>query len=346
MDFDLLKRIVEAPGAPGFEHAIREEIQTIITPYVDHIHVDGMGNLIARSGPKEARPVVMAVAHMDEIGLISTHIDDSGFIRFHTLGGFDPTTLITQRVWVHTPQGEDLLGVIGSKPIHVQSAAEKKKVPKIKDLFIDVGLPKEQVIEKVPAGTPITRNRPLDLMGNCITGKSLDNRLSVYILIEALRKSNSTDNTFYAVFSTQEEVGIRGARTAAQAIQPDIGIALDVTLANDVPGSQSHEHCTKLGEGTAVKVLDKSVISTPELVRFISNLADEHDIKLQREVLTAGGTDTSAMQYLIGSSAHVSCISTPTRYIHSTTEVAHTEDINYSIDLMRHLIEQLHTYSQ
>jgi putative aminopeptidase FrvX len=344
MDFELLKQIVEVPGAPGFEHRIRQTISDLIEPHVDELSTDGMGNLIARIGPSNDQPSVMAVAHMDEIGLITTHIDDSGFIRFHTLGGFDASTLITQRVLVHTPDGDDLLGVIGSKPIHVQSASERKQSPKIKQLYIDLGLPADEVKERVPSGTPVTRYRPLEQMGHCITGKSLDNRLSVYILIEALRQASEAQLPFYAVFSTQEEVGVRGARVAANAIKPDIGIALDVTLANDVPGTQSQDYCTKLGEGTAVKVIDKSVISTPELVRFISELAGEHDIALQREVLTAGGTDTSAMQYLMGLGTHVSCISTPTRYIHSTAEVAHSEDIDHSISLMTRLIERIHTY--
>lgn len=344
MDFELLQEIVEAPGAPGFENTIRETIQSIIEPYVDDLSIDGIGNLIARVGPKRGAPVVMAVAHMDEIGLISTYVDDSGFIRFHTLGGFDPSTLITQRVLVHTADAEDLMGVIGSKPIHVQSATERKKAPKIESLYIDVGLPPDEVRTLVPSGTPITRYRPLKKMGNCVTGKSLDNRLSVYILIEALRKVKQSQNSFYAVFSTQEEVGIRGARVATNSIQPDIGIALDVTLANDVPGTQSQDYCTKLGDGTAVKVIDKSVISTPELVSFITDIAQQNHIKLQREVLTAGGTDTSAMQYLMGLGTQVSCISTPTRYIHSTAEVAHNEDIDHSIQLMTLLIEQIHNY--
>jgi tetrahedral aminopeptidase len=341
MNIDLLRKIVKAPGAPGHEQPVRDVVISAIKDHVDEYYVDRMGNLIVRK--KGSGPKVMAAAHIDEISLISTKIDSNGFIRFSTLGGFDPETLITQRVIVHGK--EDLPGVIGNKPIHIQSDSEKKAKSKLSNLFIDVGLKPEKVKELVPDGTPITRDKDLLIMGDCISSKSLDNRISVFILVEAIKQSASVNSDFYGVFTVQEEVGVRGARVAAQAIQPDIGIALDVTLANDLPGVSDHEKCTILGEGIGIKVMDKSIICTPTLVKYLEKLARKHNIPYQREVLTAGGTDTSAMQYLMGIGSHVSSISCPTRYIHSTVETCAISDVEAGIKLANVCIEQIGSYN-
>ena len=341
LNFELLKEIVSTPGAPGFEDPIRDVIIRHIKDHVDEYSVDRMGNLIARI--KGDGPKVMAAAHMDEISLISTHVDSKGFIRFSTLGGFDPETLITQRVIIHGKK--TLPGVIGTKPIHIQTDSEKKTKSKLKNLFIDTGLPTDDVKKIVPNGTPITRDKDLLQFGNSISSKSLDNRISVYILIEALQRAKKTNCDFYAAFTVQEEVGIRGARVAAQAIQPEIGLNLDVTLANDLPGVGDHEVCTQLGEGIGIKVMDKSVICTPTLVQYLEQLAESHSVKSQREVLTAGGTDTSAMQYLVGIGSHVTSISCPVRYIHSTAETCSVSDVKAGIELTSLCIENIGSYS-
>ncbi|MEX0647545.1 MAG: M20/M25/M40 family metallo-hydrolase [Balneolaceae bacterium] len=340
MDTELLNQIIETPGAPGHEKPIRDLVISLVKDHVDELHTDRMGNLIARK--KGGGPKVMAAAHLDEISLITTHVDSKGFIRFSTLGGFDPETLITQRVWVHGK--EKLPGVIGTKPVHIQSDEEKKSKSKLSDLFIDVGYKEKKVKNLVPDGTVITRDRDLRIMGDCISSKSLDNRISVFILVKALMESKKSNADFYAVFTVQEEVGIRGARVAAQAIQPEIGINLDVTLANDLPGVSDHEKCTVLGEGIGIKVMDKSIICTPSLVAFLEQIAENESIPHQKEVLTAGGTDTSAMQYLMGIGSHVTSISCPTRYIHSTVETCAVSDIKAGIELTKACIEQIGSY--
>jgi tetrahedral aminopeptidase len=341
MNIDLLRNIVDAPGAPGHEQPIRDLLIELLEGHADELKTDRMGNLIVRK--KGNGPKVMFAAHMDEISLIATRVDSNGFIRFSTLGGFDPETLISQRVVVH---GKEILpGVIGNKPIHIQTDAEKKQKSKTRDLYIDVGLKEEKVKELVPDGTVITRERSLIKMGDCISAKSLDNRISVYILAEALLKNTKPGADIYAVFTVQEEVGIRGARVAAQAIQPDIGIALDVTLANDLPGVSDHEKCTIMGEGIGIKVMDSSIICTPSLVNFLEELAETNSIPHQREVLTAGGTDTSAMQYLMGIGSHVTSISCPTRYIHSTVETCAISDVVAGIDLTTACIQSIGKYS-
>lgn len=342
MDFELLERIVSAPGAPGFEGAVRSVIEEAVKSHADECYTDRMGNLIVRK--RGDGPRIMAAAHMDEISLITTKVDSNGFIRFSELGGFDAETLVSQPVLIH---GRDTIpGVIGSKPVHLQSDEEKKSKTKLKNLFIDTGiLDAGRVKELVPDGTPVTRLRELTTMGDCISSKSLDNRISVYILVEALRTASSCNSDFHAVFTVQEEVGIRGARVAAQAIQPEIGIALDVTLANDLPGAGDHEKCTELGKGIGIKVMDKSIICSPTLVNYLEQMAENNSIPYQREVLTAGGTDTSAMQYLMGIGSHVTSISCPLRYIHSSVETCAIKDVEAGIKLARLCIEQAGTYT-
>jgi len=340
MNFDLLASISETPGAPGFEEKIRSLIIDQIKDHCDEYHVDGIGNLVVHR--KGGGPRVMAAAHMDEISLIAKFIDDQGFIRFHTLGGFDPTTLSTQRVIVHGK--EDLTGVIGTKPIHAQSPEERKKAPKTENFFIDVGLPVEKVRELVPVGSPITRERTLKKMGDFVTGKSLDNRVSVYMLVETIRQLNDVNCDFYGVFTVQEEVGIRGARVATNKLQPEVGITLDVTLSNDIPGVDTRDRCTKIGDGIGIKIMDGSAICTPALISFAEQIADKYNITYQRELLTAGGTDTSAIQYLTGQGAHVTGLSIPLRYMHSTVETVAISDIDNGINLLKNMVHHLNEY--
>ncbi len=338
LNLKLLSDLCETPGAPGFESPIRERIIKEVEPFADQIRTDRMGNLIVRKKGGERR--VMAAAHIDEISLIVTGIDKNGFVRFHTLGGFDAKSLLNQRVILHG--SEDVPGIIGGKAPHTQTDEEKKRSPKTTDLFIDCGLPEEDLKKIVKPGTPVTRWQPLHQVGNNLSCKSLDNRISVFILIEALRLAESTGVDFYGVFTVQEEVGLRGARVAAADIAPEIGIALDVTLANDLPGADTHQKISELGNGTAIKVMDGSVICSPELVQFMEDEAETQNIKTQREILTAGGTDTAALQYLTGVGAKVGCVSTPTRYLHTTVETCCVEDVQAGIALMKHLIENIH----
>lgn len=339
----LLKKICETPGAPGFEDRIRNFIEQEISSLVDDIKTDNMGNLIALKKGRE-RKKVMVAAHMDEISFIVTHIDEDGFIRFHTLGGFDPKTLTSQRVIVHGK--EDLIGVMGSKPIHLMKPEERKKAPEIKDFFIDLGLPGEKVKEIVSLGDPITRERELIEMGDCVNSKSLDNRVSVFILIETLRrlKDKEIPYDFYAVFTVQEEVGLRGALKTGHLIDPDFGLGLDVTIAFDLPGAQAHEMVTQLGGGTAIKILDGYTICDPRMVQYLKQLAAKHNVKWQPEVLPAGGTDTAGIQRAGKHGAIAGAISIPLRHMHQVIEMANKHDILASIDLLEWAILEMDQY--
>ncbi|MEY4595520.1 MAG: hypothetical protein RIQ47_1930 [Bacteroidota bacterium] len=338
----LLKEICEIAGAPGFESRVREIVLREIRPLCDDISIDNMGNVTALKKGRE-RKKVMVAAHMDEIGFIITHIDDNGFLRFHTLGGFDPKTLTAQRVIVHGRQ--DVIGVMGSKPIHIMSPEERNKTAQITDFFIDLGLPKDEVLKLVRIGDPVTRQRELIEMGNCVNCKSIDNRVSVFILIETLRQLKNHPYDLYAVFTVQEEVGLRGANVAAHHIEPDFGFGLDTTIAYDVPGSQPHEQVTKLGKGTAIKIMDASTICDARMVDFMKKTADKHSIKWQPEILQAGGTDTAGVQRMGKTGAIAGAVSIPTRHIHQVIEMADKEDIRGSIDLLTHCIQELDQHS-
>lgn len=343
INVELLKEICEVAGAPGFEQRVREIVLREVTPLVDSVSIDNMGNLTALKKGKENKRVMIG-AHMDEIGFIVTHIDDNGFIRFHTLGGFDPKTLTAQRVIIHGK--EDVIGVMSSKPIHVMSPEERTKLAKLSDYFIDTGMKKEEVEKLISIGDPITRERELIEMGNCVNCKSLDNRLAVFILIEMLREMKETEVPYdvYGVFTVQEEVGIRGANVAALAIQPDFGFGLDTTIAFDLPGALPHEKVTSLGEGVAIKIMDSATICDYRMVKYMKQTADQGNIKWQPEILTAGGTDTAGIQRMNPGGAIAGAVSIPTRHLHQVVEMADKDDIRGAIELLKASVLNLDKY--
>jgi len=333
LNISLLKKICETAGAPGHEKQIRDLIVKTIKPYVDEYHIDNLGNIVSvKKGSKTSHDKVMVAAHMDEIGFVVTHIEDGGFVRFHTLGGFDPKTLTAQRVKI---QGKKIVpGVMGTKPIHVMEAEERTKMPKAKDYFIDTGMSKEKLEQIIKIGDPITWERELIEMGDCVNCKSIDNRVSVFILIEALKNLKNIPYDLYAVFTVQEEVGLRGANVSAHSINPTFGIALDTTIAYDVPGAQAHEKITELGKGAAIKIMDGSVICDYRMIDFLKQTADKNKIDWQPEVLPAGGTDTAGLQRMGKDGAISGAISVPTRHLHQVIEMAHKEDIKKCINLL------------
>ncbi|MFT5780580.1 MAG: putative aminopeptidase FrvX [Crocinitomicaceae bacterium] len=343
LDLPLLSKICTTPGAPGFEQKLRELVLDEIKDLADEVEVDNMGNVYAiKRGKGDKR--VMIGAHMDEIGFMVTHIDDNGFIRFTTLGGFDPKTLTAQRVIIHGKK--DIIGVMASKPIHVMTADERNKVAKLTDYFIDTGMKAEEVNEIVEIGNPVTREREFIEMGQCVNGKSLDNRLAVFILIETLRnlKGKEVPYDIYGVFTVQEEVGIRGANVSSLRINPDFGFGLDTTIAFDLPGAAAHEKITELGKGTAIKIMDASTICDYRMVKYMKQTADNHKIKWQPEILTAGGTDTAGIQRMTEGGSIAGAVSIPTRHLHQVIEMAHKEDIQGSIDLLTACVSEIDTF--
>ncbi len=343
MNFDLLKRICETPGVPSREEQVRALVMDEMKGLVDEITVDSMGSVVGYKKGKGG-PKVMLAAHMDEIGFLVKYIDDRGFIRLQPVGGFDARVLIAQRVHVHGFKGETLLGAVqpGAKPTHLLTDEERVKPLKLDDLFVDVGLSGEEVKARVEIGDMVTMARTTEIVGGNVISKSLDDRVSVYVMLEALRALQTHTCEIYAVATVQEEVGLRGAAVAAYNVQPDIGIAIDVTLATDYPGSPEHDRVSALGKGAAIKIMDGSLICHPKLVRHFRDIAEANNIPHQMEILPRGGTDAGAIQRSRGGVPSFT-LSIPTRYVHTVNETASITDIDACVQLLAKYLEDAHT---
>ncbi len=347
MTIELLKELCETPGIPGREERLRAIVRRELTGLVDELRVDALGNLIGvkrGSHLGAGAPKLMIAAHMDEIGFVVSHIDkEKGWLRLNPLGGHDPRNMIAQRVTV-SAAGGDLPGVLypGLKPPHIASEEDRKKQPQVSDFIVDLGLPGARVAELVEIGTPVTLWREFISLGDCYSSKAMDDRLAVYIMIQALQRAQRSGFEVYAVATVQEEIGLRGALTSAYGVTPDVGIALDVTLAVDIPGVAEHEQVTKLGGGAAIKIMDSSAISHPKLVAALRSLAEARGIAWQYEILPRGGTDAGAIQRIQAGVA-VGTISIPTRYIHSPVETVHKNDVEAAIALLAAFVEEGHT---
>jgi endoglucanase len=343
MTIELLKELCETPGIPGREERLRSIVRRELTGLVDEVRVDALGNLIGVKRQPGA-PKLMIAAHMDEIGFVVSYIDkEKGWLRLNPLGGHDPRHMIAQRVVVCAESG-DLPGVLfpGLKPPHIASEEDRKKQPQTSDFFVDLGLPGARVAELVEIGAPVTMAREFISLGDCYSSKALDDRVAVYVMLQALKRAQSSGFEIYAVATVQEEIGLRGALTGAYGVMPDVGIALDVTLAVDIPGVAEHEQVTKLGGGAAIKIMDSSAISHPKLVAALRRLAEARGIAWQYEILPRGGTDAGAMQRVQAGVA-VGTISIPTRYIHSPVESVHKDDVEAAVALLAAFLEEGHT---
>lgn len=337
MSFELLRKLCATPGVPGREERFREIVGQELASHADEMYTDAMGNLFAlRKGKGDNPRKIMIAAHMDEISFVVKSIHKDGFIYFHPLGGFDPRVLVAQRVKVYGR--ETLDGIIGIKPTHFTTPEERQKVTPLEDLFIDVGLPVDEIKKLVRVGDCITLERELIRMGNFYCGKTLDDRVGVYTMIEAFRQFRDSDDDIYAVATVQEEIGVRGALTASFGLAPDIGIAIDITIAADMPGVDEKDYCVQMGRGSAIKILDSYSVSHYGLVNFLRDLADNNDIRYQMEVLPRGGTDAGGMQ-LSRAGIPVCTLSVPCRYTHSVVESVHRDDVDMTIRLLSAFLE-------
>ena len=335
-DFDLLRELTEARGVPGYEDDVREIVRREFADSVDRVRSDAMGNVVGTIEGDSDYSVAVA-AHMDEIGFMVRHVTDEGFVQVDPLGGFDARVLRAQRVTVHGD--EDLTGVIGSVPPHTLTEEQKEKDDEVKDVFIDLGRDAEAVEEAVSVGDLVTLDQTTTRMGDRVTGKALDDRICLFAMLEAARRIDDPDVTIHFAATVQEEVGLRGARALGVDIDPDLAVALDVTVANDVPQvGDPADAVTELGEGTAVKLKDSSVITSPKVHGRLTEVAEDEGIDHQHEVLPAGGTDTAGFQNTAGAKP-VGAISIPTRYLHTVTETADGGDVEATIDLLTAFLE-------
>ena len=321
----LIKKMVETPGPSGQEQLIRAAILEEIQGSADEIRTDAMGNLIARKGSKQPNGLrIMISAHMDEIGLMVTHVDEDGFVRFISIGGVSPLTCIGGRVIFMNGQR----GVIGCERL------EPNALPTLEKLFIDVGATSREDCP-VKVGDVCGFERPFLDLGKHLVAKSMDNRISVVVAIEALRALKASPHEVYFVFSVQEEVGLRGSATAAYGLDPDVGLAVDVTRTGDTPRTTKME--VALDKGPAVKVRDSSFIADPRVVDWMATTAKAADIPYQMEVLEAGGTDGRSIQ-LARAGVPAGCLSIPCRYIHTPSEMVSRMDVENAIRLLVELL--------
>jgi endoglucanase len=294
-----------------------------------------MGNLFCRRQGAGEGPTVMIAAHMDEIGFMVKHIDDKGFLRLQTLGGWDPRQMNSQRVKVHTRDGalQGLLAYTG-KPAHLLNPGDAKE-QKHDEFFVDLGLSGDEAKAKVRVGDTVTMDRDLIQTGNLLTAKAMDDRVGVFVMIEALRAIAESDLAadVIAVATVQEEIGLRGAAAAGWSVKPDIALALDITLANDIPGLPEQDQITRLGQGAAIKIMDSSLVCHPKLVDHFRQIAEDKGINHQMEILSRGGTDAGAIQKLHGGIPSFT-LSIPTRYVHTVNETVHAGDVQACIDLL------------
>ncbi|MEO1638203.1 MAG: M20/M25/M40 family metallo-hydrolase [Pseudomonadota bacterium] len=343
MNTDLLKRLCEMPGVPGHEHRVRDLITQEVDGLFDHMETDAMGSLLCRrDAKKKGAPKVMLLCHMDEIGFLVSHIDKKGFLYLQPVGGFDPRNLFSRRVLVCTDDG-DFKGVMnpGGKPIHISSPEDRKKVPPPTEFFVDLGMG-EKARAVVKIGDFVVMDEPFIEIGDKFVSKALDNRIACWLGVEAIRKLGKKKGRgaeIHLAFTCQEEVGLRGARTASFAIRPDIGLGIDVTLSCDTPGIPEKDATTQQGEGFGLHVRDSSFIADKALVSEIEALAIKRKIPYQRTMLAAGGQDGAAAQQAAAGARAVG-ITVGTRYIHTVTEMIAKDDLQAALDILVAYLEQ------
>lgn len=338
MDLELLARVVNTPGLPGHEDAVQEVVAAEMRTVCHEVRRDRLGNVIGLrpsvvAAPTGRTPRVALAAHVDEIGAMVKHIDGDGYIRFQRVGGLYSQTLQSQMVVVH-----------GRRPVRGVIAPdfnlrEGDRIPSPDDLLIDVGLPREEVEELVDLGDPITFAQELvQLNDKVVMGRNFDDRIGTYCLLEAMRRVSTAQVDAYYVSTVQEEVGVRGMPVAAFAIEPDIALAIDGSLVR-AAHVKPHSVTCDMGSGAGIYVIDNLTIGDRRLVRFLCDLCKREGIPFQRNI--GGGTDASALQRT-GLGAVATTVGAPVRYMHSTVQLCHVDDIEATVRLLVAFVAHAH----
>lgn len=341
----MLKDLTDARGIPGNEKEAREVMERYIEPFSDRVYTDNLGSLIAEKKGDENGPKIMVAGHLDEIGFMVTRIDKDGFVYFQTVGGWWSQVMLAQRVTIMTKEG-DVTGVIGSKPPHILSAEARKKPVDIKDMFIDIGAMSKDEAESfgVRPGDSIVPYFEFTQLKNekMLLAKAWDNRIGCAIAIDVLKqlKDENHPNIVYGVGTIQEEVGLRGAKTSAHLIEPDIGFGVDVGIAGDTPGIADHEADSKLGDGPQIILYDASMVSHKGVRDFIVETAEENNIPFQYSSIAGGGTDSGSI-HLTANGVPSLSITIATRYIHSHAAILHRDDYENAVKLIVEAIKKL-----
>jgi putative aminopeptidase FrvX len=337
-----LEKLSNACGVTGREEEVRNLMLKLMKPYVDEIVVDKLENVIAIKKGKKSSPKVMLAAHMDEVGLMVKIINKEGFLQFAKMGGLDDRILLAQKVIVHTRKGP-LHGIIGSKPPHIQKEEERKKIVAYDKLFIDIGAESRENANAmgVKIGDPVAFDVKYAKIGkNVVIGKAFDDRVGCAIMIEILKQLGKTACTICAVGTVQEEVGLRGAGTSAFGIDPDVGIALDVTVAGDVPGVREFDTSVKMGKGPTLTVADSGLITHPKVLRLLLDVAEENKIAYQLETGLLGSTDAARIS-LTRQGVPSGTVSVATRYIHSPVSMLNLKDAENAAKLTVAAIQKI-----
>ncbi|MCK0472882.1 M42 family metallopeptidase [Halalkalibacter sp. APA_J-10(15)] len=342
-NLQLMKTLTETEGLPGFEERIFHVMKTEIASHTSQIESDHLGSIVGRIG--EGRSKILLAGHLDEVGFIVSGITKNGFLRFRPLGGWWGHVLLSQRVKVLSKQ-KDITGVIGSKAPHVLTSEERKKVLTLDKMFIDIGASSREEVESygVAIGDPIATICPFESLSNekMLLSRTWDNRAGCYIALKVLErlKQEKLPNTLYSGATVQEEVGLRGAETLANMIQPQIAFATDVGVAGDIPGMNKEETSLELGKGPVLCFMDRSMIPHRKLRDFVVNIAKEHSIPYQIDIMTGGGTDAGKF-HLNHHGVPTLVVSVASRYIHSHVSIVHYDDLEHAVTLLCEVIKQL-----
>ncbi|MFD2046276.1 M42 family metallopeptidase [Ornithinibacillus salinisoli] len=341
----MLKDLTDSRGISGNEKETREVMEKYIKPYADEVYTDNLGSLVAKKTGDENGPKIMVAGHLDEVGFMVKRIDKNGFIYFQTIGGWWSQVMLAQRVTIVTAKG-DVTGVIGSKPPHIVSAEARKKPIDINDMFIDIGASSKEEAEEfgVKPGDSVVPYFEFTPLKNekMLLAKAWDNRIGCAIAIDVLKqlKGENHPNVVYGVGTVQEETGLRGAKTSANLIQPDIGFGVDVGIAGDTPGIKEHEADSKLGDGPQIIIYDASMISHKGVRELVVETADENNIPYQYSSIAAGGTDSGSI-HLTANGVPSLSITVASRYIHTHAAIIHRDDFENAVKLIVETIKKL-----
>lgn len=333
----LLEKLCNLDGVSGNEGAVRDFIKAEITPYADSVTVDSMGNLLAFKNGADSSKTVMLSAHTDEVGFIISGITKDGYLEFQTVGGIDTRVIISKKVRI----GKDKIkGIIGLKAIHLTTKSERENVPKIKDLYIDIGAKDEEDAKKyVSLGDYAAFDTEFEKLGEkAIKAKAIDDRVGCYVLAELIKRPVKFDTWF--CFCTQEEVGLRGAKVAAAKINPDIALVIEATTCSDVKGSVEHAYVTKMHNGAAISFMDRTTIVNQDLYKWLYELAQKNNIPVQYKTMVAGGNDAGIIHISNGGVPTLS-VSVPCRYLHSPAGLASVNDIESTKKLLECFLENI-----
>jgi endoglucanase len=336
---ELLKKVILAAGISGYEGEIAGIMKGELEKTCETVMIDAAGNVIGKKG--KGKKKIMIAAHMDEIGLLVKHVTKEGFIHFIKIGGIDDRVLLSQRVVIKTKSG-DITGIIGSKPPHLSKEEERKQPVKYEDMFIDIGAKsREEALARVSIGDQVILEPNAGVLnGSLCYGKAIDNRVGCYGLLKIMEKVQA-EAEVYAVATVQEEVGLKGARVSAFRLDPDFALALDTTIAGDTPGIKETESALKLGAGVAITIIEaggRGVLVSEKVKNLIVGAANDNKIPYQIDVIEGGMTD-GAVIHISREGIPTGVLSIPTRYIHSSTGVFSTDDVNAAVALAVKVIE-------